>query len=160
METNKKMKSTWLDVQFLEVFKVRPQWPANEIIEIIRRAYKVSIKKAFAYKVKYYAHRMLHVSMQDHYNKLGRYWEAVKIVSLETFMLLVTNPYKKTFPPVFHKLFVCFDGLKKQWLEGCRKIICVDVCFLKTFIGGQLLAVMGRDGNDQMYPIEWAILEA
>ena len=31
------------------------------------------IKKAFAYKVKYYAHKMFHGSMQEHYNKLGRY---------------------------------------------------------------------------------------
>ena len=41
----------------------------------------VSIKKDLAYKVKYYAHRMLHGSMQDHYNKLGRYLEALKIAS-------------------------------------------------------------------------------
>ena len=98
--------------------------------------------------------------MQDQYNKLGRYLEALKIASPKTFLLLVTNPYKKTFPPVFHRLFVCFDGLKKGWLEGCQKIICVDACFLKTFLGGQLLATMGRDGNDQMYPIVWAIVEA
>ena len=83
----------------------------------------MSIKKPFSYKVKYYAQRMLHGSMKDHYNKLGRYLEALKIASPETFMLLVTNPYKKTFPPVFHRLFVCFDELKKGWLEGFRKII-------------------------------------
>ena len=38
-------------------------------------------------------------------------------------------------------------------LEGCQKIICVDACFLKTFLSGQLLAAMGRDGNDLMYPV-------
>ncbi|XP_021767368.1 uncharacterized protein LOC110731795 [Chenopodium quinoa] len=31
--------------------------------------------------------------------------------------------------------------------------------FLKTFLGGQLLSVMGRDGNDQIYPIAWAVAE-
>ena len=56
-------------------------------------------------------------------------------------------------------MFVCFDGLQKWWLEGCRKIICVDACFLKTFLSGQLLVVVGKDGNDQMYPIAWAIVE-
>ena len=60
----------------------------------------------------------------------------------------MANPLKKTFSPVFHRLFVCFDGLKKGWLEGCRKIICVDACFLNTFLGERLLAAMGRDGND------------
>ena len=64
------------------------------------------------------------------------YFEAIKISSPETSLLWVTNPYKKTFPPVFQRLLVCFDGLKNGWLEGCRKLICVDACFLKTFFGG------------------------
>ena len=41
------------------------------------RSYRVIIKKTLAYKVKYYAHKMLHGSMQEHYNKLVRYLEAV-----------------------------------------------------------------------------------
>ena len=114
MEANKQMKSTWLVEQFLEVFKARPYWLANEIIETVRRAYRVHIKKLLAYKVKYCAHIMLYGFMQDHYNKLGRYLEALKIKNLETFLLLVTNPYKKKISPVFHRLFVCFDGLKKR----------------------------------------------
>ena len=115
------------------------------------------IKKAFAYKVKYYAHKMIHVSMQEHYNKLRRYLEALK--STDTYMLLMTNPCVKTFPPVFQRLFVYFDGLKKGWLGGCKKLICIDACFLKTFLGGQLLVVVWRDDNDQMYPITWAVME-
>ena len=101
MEANKKMKSTWLAEQFLKVFKARPHWPANEIVETIRRAYRVSIKKPLAYKVKYYAHRMLHGSMQEHYSKFGRCLEALKISNLEPDLLLVTNPYKKTFHQFF-----------------------------------------------------------
>ena len=54
MEANKQMKSTWLAEQFLEVFKARPHWPTNEIIETVRSTYRVSIKKPLAYKVKYY----------------------------------------------------------------------------------------------------------
>ena len=66
MDSNKKMKSTWLVEQFLEVFRERPHWPVNEIIETVRRAYRVIIKKALTYKVKSYAHKMLHGSMQEH----------------------------------------------------------------------------------------------
>ena len=65
------------------------------------------------YKVKYYAHKMLHGSMKEHYNKLGSYLEALKSKSLDTYMLLMTNPCVKTFPRVFQRLIVCFDGLKK-----------------------------------------------
>ena len=59
----------------------------------------------------------------------------------------------------FPEVVCLFDGVKKWWLEGCRKQICVNACFLKTFLGGQLLVVMGRDSNDQMHPIAWAVVE-
>ncbi|XP_070017886.1 uncharacterized protein [Nicotiana sylvestris] len=32
---------------------------------------------------------------------------------------------------LFKYFYVCFDALKKGWLEGCRKIIGFDGCFLK-----------------------------
>ena len=67
------------------------------------------IKKTLTYKVKYYAHKMFHGSMQEHYNKLVRYLEAFKSSSTYTYVSLVTNPCKKTFPPVFQRLFICFD---------------------------------------------------
>ncbi|KAL2928284.1 Cytokine receptor-like factor 1 [Bienertia sinuspersici] len=41
MERSKQMKTGWMARQFLEVFKARPHWPAKEIIESIRRAYRV-----------------------------------------------------------------------------------------------------------------------
>ena len=31
---------------------------------------------------------------------------------------------------------------------------------MKPFLGGKLLVVVGRDGNDQIYPIAWEIVEA
>ena len=76
----------------------------------------VIIKKALAYKVKYYAHRMFHGSMQEHYKKLERYLQALKSSSPNTYMLLMTNPCVKTFPPVsIDCLFVLMDSKKVGW---------------------------------------------
>ncbi|CAH9125871.1 unnamed protein product [Cuscuta epithymum] len=159
MKKNKQLKSTWVSQQFLDVFKARPHWPAKEIIETVKRAYKVVIKRDFAYKVKYNAHKLLHGSMKDHYKKVGRYLEALKISSPRTELQLVTLPNNNNLTPIFQRLFICFEGLQNGWKEGCRKVICVDACFLKTFLGGQLMCAVGRDGNEQMYPIAWAVVE-
>lgn len=59
----------------------------------------------------------------------------------------------------FDKFYVCFYGLKKTWLAYCRPIIGVDGCFLKNDVKGQLLAAVGRDANNQMYPIAWAVVQ-
>ncbi|KAL2904729.1 Halomucin [Bienertia sinuspersici] len=157
MEKNKQLKSPWLAQQFLEIFKARPHWPAKDIIETVKRAYRVLISRDVAYKVKYHAHKLLHGSMKDHYLKVGRYLKFMKQNSPDTKLVLVTD--QESRPEVFKRLFVCFDGVAKGWIEGCRKVLCVDACFLKTFLGGQLLAAIGRDGNDQMYPVAWAVVE-
>ena len=41
---------------------------------------------------------------------------------------------------------------------GCRKVIGLDGCFLKGTIKGELLTAMGRDANNQMFPIAWAVI--
>ncbi|KAH9625142.1 hypothetical protein KSS87_015101 [Heliosperma pusillum] len=159
MESNRQLKSTWLAKQFLDVFKANPHWPAADIIDTVRKAYKVIIKKGFAYKVKYYAHRLFHGSMKEHYSRLGSYMAALEQGNPTSTFTLFTNPNITSNPEVFQRFFVCFDALKQGWLLGCRKLLCVDSCFLKTFLGGQLMAVIGRDANEQMFPLAWAVVE-
>ncbi|GJS16985.1 hypothetical protein Tco_0411457 [Tanacetum coccineum] len=48
-------------------------------------------------------------------------------------------------------------AMKDGWTAGCRKVIGLDGCFLKGTINGELLTAMGRDANNQMFPIAWAV---
>jgi hypothetical protein len=57
---------------------------------------------------------------------------------------------------VFERFYVCFDGLKKGFLAGCRKVIGLYGCWFKGANNGNLLCAIGRDANNQMYPIAWA----
>ncbi|KAL2894767.1 DNA translocase FtsK [Bienertia sinuspersici] len=159
MSRNKQLTTRWVAKEMLEVFKARPHWPAKEISDTIKLAYKALVTRAFAYKSKYKAHKLLHGSMQEHYNKAGSYVAAIRAASPQTVMELVVDGSKESNPPIFQRLFNCFDGLKKGWKEGCRRIICVDAAFLKTSLGGQILSAIGRDPNDQMFPIAWAVVE-
>ncbi|XP_019248524.1 PREDICTED: uncharacterized protein LOC109227781 [Nicotiana attenuata] len=60
---------------------------------------------------------------------------------------------------VFSKIYVCLHAMKRGWLEGWRRIIGLDGCFLKGVCKGQLLVAVSKDGNNQMFPIAWAVLE-
>nr|GEW73477.1 pentatricopeptide repeat-containing protein [Tanacetum cinerariifolium] len=65
------------------------------------------------------------------------------------------NPDDKTN---FDRFYCCFYGLKKGFQLGCRPVIALDGCFLmKSNIGETLIAV-GRDGNNHIYLIAWAIM--
>ncbi|KAE8726154.1 hypothetical protein F3Y22_tig00007387pilonHSYRG00016 [Hibiscus syriacus] len=48
---------------------------------------------------------------------------------------------------------------KRGWKEDCRPITGLDGYFLKGPFKGILLSIVGRDGNEQMYPIAWAVVE-
>ncbi|KAK4397521.1 hypothetical protein Sango_1588700 [Sesamum angolense] len=72
---------------------------------------------------------------------------------------LILKKLEGSNPPIFDKMYVCLSALKNGFLGGCRPIICLDGCFLKTCYGGQLLVVVGRDGNDNMFPIAMVVVQ-
>ncbi|GJS47111.1 splicing factor [Tanacetum coccineum] len=55
-------------------------------------------------------------------------------------------------------MYICFKAIKQGWLDACRKVIGLDECFLTHTCKGQLLTAIGRDGNNQMYPIAWVVV--
>lgn len=61
--------------------------------------------------------------------------------------------------PRFGSFYFCFDGCKKGFINGCRPFFGVDGCHLKTKYGGQLLIVVGKDPNDQYFPLAFGIVE-
>lgn len=54
---------------------------------------------------------------------------------------------------------MCLDACKNGWKAGCRPIIGVDGCFLKEVCKVQLLVALGRDGDNQMFPIAWGAVQ-
>ncbi|KAK3010124.1 hypothetical protein RJ639_010723 [Escallonia herrerae] len=62
--------------------------------------------------------------------------------------------------PVFKRVYVRFEAYKTGFLEGCRPFIGLDGCHLKGLYGGHLLSVVARDGNDNMFPVVVAVVEA
>ncbi|KAL2243683.1 UNVERIFIED_CONTAM: hypothetical protein Sindi_0486300 [Sesamum indicum] len=70
---------------------------------------------------------------------------------------LILKKLENSDPPVFDRMYL--HALKKGFMDGCRPIIGLDGCFLKTVYGGQLLVAVGRDGNDNMFPIAMAVTQ-
>ena len=51
------------------------------------------------------------------------------------------------------------DACKRGFLSGCRPVICLDGCHIKTKFGGQILTAVGIDPNDCIYPIAMGVVE-
>ncbi|GAA0148027.1 hypothetical protein LIER_07577 [Lithospermum erythrorhizon] len=59
----------------------------------------------------------------------------------------------------FQRIYVCPSPLKKDFLAGCRRFLCLDGCFLKGAFKGQILAVVGLVADKDIYPVAWAVVE-
>jgi hypothetical protein len=59
----------------------------------------------------------------------------------------------------FNSLYVSLDACKRGFLTGCRPVICLDGCHIRTKFGGQLLTATGIDPNDCIFPIAMAVVE-
>ncbi|XP_059631698.1 uncharacterized protein LOC132274437 [Cornus florida] len=51
-------------------------------------------------------------------------------------------------------------SMKNGFKEGCRPLIGVDECFLKGPYGGHILSAISIDGNNQMFPVAFAVVES
>ena len=59
----------------------------------------------------------------------------------------------------FEKLYICLEGCKKGFLAGCKPIIGLDACHLKTKSGGQLITIVTRDPNEECSLLAYAVVE-
>ena len=59
----------------------------------------------------------------------------------------------------FRRLYICFGALKHVFRQYCRPVLSVDGCWLKGPFKGELLVAVARDGNNQIFPVAWAVVE-
>ncbi|KAK4344870.1 hypothetical protein RND71_035046 [Anisodus tanguticus] len=60
---------------------------------------------------------------------------------------------------LFVYFYMCLDALKKGRMKEYRKIIRSDGCFLKGACNGALLVAVGKNENNQMFSIAWAVVD-
>nr|KAJ0210942.1 hypothetical protein LSAT_V11C400185680 [Lactuca sativa] len=104
------------------------------------------------------ATELIEGKITEHYARVWDYAdELLRSNPSSTCKVSVTiNPYGKNY---FHKFYICFKDLSDGWKFGCRRVIGLDGCFLKGHVKGELLTAIGRDANNQIYPITWVVVD-
>lgn len=126
----------------------------------VRKEVKVYADKQKLYRAKRKAIEKIQGNVHEQYSRIRQYChEILRTNPGSTAIVTVQGlPLYKT--PRFHRFFVLFNAQKKGFIEGCRPIIGLDPCFLKGPFRGQLMAAIGRDGNNQMFPLAIAVVES
>ena len=133
-----------------------PNTKTVDIREKVSRKYNIGISMCMAYRAKAMAIENVDGSFVEQYKRLYDYaHELLRTNHRSTIKLKV---HENEGQPIFQRFYACFKACKDNFLS-CRPIIGLDGCSLKGKHGGDLLTVVGRDGNDQMLRIAYAVVE-
>jgi hypothetical protein len=167
------VNSKWLSRQYVDKFRSDPNTNITSLQDKAKKDFGVSVPKRMAYRAKTKARQMVLGDHKKQYFRIRDYLQTVidKNPGSRCIVTTVTGPTEEeteamkqghnadiSYEPRFHGLFFCVNAARLGFLEGCRPFIGLDGCFIKLTTGAQILVATGRDGNNNMYPIAWAVV--
>ena len=147
----------WLGKNFGDKIRMNPKITIAQIKDLVMKKYQCRVSSTQCLNAKKYALSAGEAAIQDHYGLLRSYAKALHQSNVGSTVKIgvSVNPDDKTY---FERFYVCFRALKEGWIKGCRKIIALDGCFLKKPNFGEILTAVGRDGNNHIFPVAWAVV--
>ncbi|CAN1282053.1 hypothetical protein LINPERPRIM_LOCUS17933 [Linum perenne] len=143
----------FLAKHYVARFRIDPAWSLRNFVHTVITDFGLKINVMKAYRAKRAALTMIHGEENDQFKKLWDYGAELQRTNPGTTVDIRYDGL------TFQAIYICLDALKKGFKAGCRQFIGLDGCHLKNIPGWQLLAAVGVDGNDGMFPIAWAIVE-
>ena len=155
---NSKITSQYLAERYLEDWRDDPTWKLATFIKRARRECRVEIGYYLPWYARKRAFKMIWGDAAMEYEKVWDYAAAILKYNPGSTVVVkvdgVLNPQ-----PVFQRLYVCLQACKQEFIAGCRPILGVHGAHLKGAYPGILLIAVGKDGNNNIFPIAWAVVE-
>ncbi|XP_073120684.1 uncharacterized protein [Henckelia pumila] len=154
---NKLANSRYLAKRIHKIVRDNPDIKIDQLRNLMKSKCEVDVSKWKVIRAKKTAIQKIRGVDTVQYHHLWDYCK--KLINFNPGSTLILRIKDDFEPPTFDKLYFSLNAIKASFLAGCRPIIGLDGCFLKTIHGGQLLAAIGRDGNDNMVPIAFAVVQ-
>ncbi|XP_052625692.1 uncharacterized protein LOC128132781 [Lactuca sativa] len=148
----------WIGRHYVTEIANKPKMKLQEMIDDIRQRYRCVVSIGQVRRARKWAKNLIEGKLTEHYARIWDYaHELLRSNPGSTCQVgVTTNPDGKNY---FHRFYICFKALSVSWKRGCRRVIGLDGCFLKGQVKGELLTAIGRDANNQVYPIAWAVVD-
>ncbi|XP_065633827.1 uncharacterized protein LOC112010702 [Quercus suber] len=145
--------STYVARKYLEDFNKNPDWEVFGVKHRVMQDVNVDLSINQVYRAKRKAREFILGDERLQYGKLRDYAEMIRVTDVGSKVILQTEITEPNTQPKFKRMYVRYNAQKVGFLEGCRPFVGLDGCHLKGKFGGQILSAIGRDGNDNIFPV-------
>ncbi|XP_022640537.1 uncharacterized protein LOC106770521 [Vigna radiata var. radiata] len=146
----------WLSRKLQKTIRENPNVKGVDIRDKFSRKWNIAISKNMAYRARAHASDEVVGSFIKQYNRIYDYAHELLARNPGSTIKVKVDPVNGK--PIFRRFYACLKACKDSF-GSCRPIIGLDGAFLRGRHHGELLTVVGRDANDQMLPLAYAIIE-
>ncbi|KAK8656526.1 hypothetical protein V6N13_098473 [Hibiscus sabdariffa] len=151
---NHNVTAKWLAENYFSSFYVDHNFSHNSLKQAVHKDWGIHVPKTKCIRTKNLAIENLNGNHKEQYAKLYAYLDELRQSNPGTSTICKLDERK------FESLYICMQAMKDGFKAGCRPIIGLDGCHLKGYYQGHLLAAVGIDADDSIYPISFAVIES
>ncbi|KAL0333133.1 UNVERIFIED_CONTAM: hypothetical protein Scaly_2214800 [Sesamum calycinum] len=161
-DPTKEASAEWIASKIESVLRENPGMKARGIRNELKK-FGVNPQYMQIYRAKKKAMESIEGSYAESFGRMSYYADLVleknegSVVTLQCDVD-ETEPIHST--PIFKRFFLGLSALRDGFLEGCSPFLGFDGCHLKGPFGGVLLAAIGLDGNNGLFPVAFAVVES
>ncbi|XP_010507221.1 PREDICTED: uncharacterized protein LOC104783817 [Camelina sativa] len=152
------IKNPIIDDLFLEDIRRDPEMSGSEIKYEMKRRYNIIISPNQAKVARRRILDRLQAECDEQFSRLRDYELQLCTMNDGTTVEINTTT-RDDGSEAFSHMYICFEALRSAWKQNCRPIIGLDGTFLKHSMKGIMLIVVGRDPNNQIFPIVWVVVD-
>lgn len=100
----------------------------------------------------------------NHVDQYGKVWKyenkLLKVMTYSTIFVMTEEQELADGRKRFKGFYTCYGLLKKGFRAACMPFLGLNGGHLKGPYGGKLLGTVVTNGNDDIYPVAWVVVEA